>query len=125
MTGNRTSPSTLSRGVTRVRPEPIAILLKEYLFSIPHATTVAWGLPLYLGYAVARSVLMIREVAPLTRYQPQSNTPFRGPSATHGKRRRQARHAPDAAGMSASGTRDDSRLSPRTPPIPLQKQIQR
>lgn len=57
-----------------------------YLFSIHHGTTVAWGLPLYLGYAVAASLLMIREVAALTRYQPQSNTPPCDHSATNGKR---------------------------------------
>lgn len=34
-----------------------------YLFSIHHGDAAAWEVPLYLGYAVVASVLMIREVA--------------------------------------------------------------
>lgn len=57
-----------------------------YLFSIHHGKSVEWGLPLYLGYAVAASLLMVREITALTRYHPQSNTPPCGPSATPWKR---------------------------------------
>lgn len=56
-----------------------------YLFSIHHGTPIAWELPLYLGYALVASLLMIREITALTRYHPQSNTPPCGRSATHGK----------------------------------------
>jgi hypothetical protein len=60
-----------------------------YLFSLHHGNGAPWELPLYLGYAVAASLLMIREVAALTRYQPKNNTPPCGCSATHGKRSEQ------------------------------------